>query len=472
MIDRTAVILRRAAVLLALFSFAAPPLLHAEAAVRITSKPEGVVHGELSVPVSTTADVVRVELLINNIHFSEAIGRSVVFPVHIGEYLRRMRFRALGYDAQGQVIGSDEMVINDPRPPFRAHLLGPATLPTSGNVPLSVSISKPTQTTISGVDFYVGEEKIATAAAPPYETSFDAARFASAVYARVVVRTAGGDEANDVLFFGTTPRDEVNVELQHIPISVASGRTPLLLQDLTLIDNGSPKKIEALVPASEEPLRVILLIDYSESMLEELPVVKAAARQFAQALLRPADRIAVVGFNQRVFWLTGFTNDYNAAAQSVDRVKPSGETHLYDTAIEMLYELQKEPGRHALVILTDGVDQGSKFKLDHLAYYARYAGIPVYPIIKNKMLSRLLRFGIGRLELRKLETLAHDTGATYSIIQQEKELPAVYAKLAAELRQQYELVFYSQTPQQDQWHPIAVQSKAGQSLRLPRGYFP
>src|SRR5205814_10244996 len=175
---------------------------------------------------------------------------------------------------------------------------------------------------------------------------------------------------------------------------------------------GAARKIEALNPASDQPLYVILLIDYSESMLEELPVVKTAARQFAQRLLRPQDRIAVVGFNQKEFWLTPFTNDFNAAAASVDRVKPSGETHLYDTAIEMLYELQKQPGRHALVILTDGVDQGSVFKLDHLVHYARYAGVPVYPIIKNRILSRLMHFGIGQLAARRLTSLARDTGAT------------------------------------------------------------
>jgi len=65
-------------------------------------------------------------------------------------------------------------------------------------------------------------------------------------------------------------------------------------------------------------------------------VVKAAAKQFAQTLLRPTDRIAVVGFNQTLFWLTPFTNDFDLVAQAIDRVKPAGETHLYDSAIEVL----------------------------------------------------------------------------------------------------------------------------------------
>src|SRR5258708_10459844 len=115
-------------------------------------------------------------------------------------------------------------------------------------------------------------------------------------------------------------------------------------------------------------------------MIQEMPVVKAAARQFAQRLLRPADRIAVVGFNQTLFWLTPFTNDFNAVAAAVDRVKPGGETHLFDSAIEMLFELQRLPARHALVIFTDGVDQGSQFTLDHLRHHPRYAAVPRVPI--------------------------------------------------------------------------------------------
>jgi len=244
------------------------------------------------------------------------------------------------------------------------------------------------------------------------------------------------------------------------------------VEQLSLTDNGEPRKIEALVPATDQPLNVILLIDYSESMLEELPVVKEAARQFAKTLLRPQDRIAVVGFNQRTFWLTPFTNDFEAAAAAVDRVKPVGETHLYDTVIEMLFELQKQPGRRALVVLTDGVDQGSKFTLDHMVHYARYAGVPLYPIVKNKRLTTLMRFGIGRLEARRLAAIARDTGASYFIIQKERELPQVYARIAEELKQQYQLAFYSDLATADHWHALSIEDRGGHQLRIPKGYFP
>lgn len=440
--------------------------------VRITDKPAGLVKGVLYVPIAADEPVQRLTLFINGVKHTEAFGRAVTVQVNIGYYIRRLRMRAVGYDAQGNIVGEDEMVVNDPRPPFRVSLQGPMAWPESGNVELHANVLRPAEIAISGVDFYVGEEKVATSIVAPYTINVDAANYPGAVYARVAARTTSGDEANDVLFFGDRAHASTDVTIQQIPVSIASGKGPLRLDQLSLIDNGTPRPIENLIAASDQPLNVILLIDYSQSMLEELPVVKAAAKQFAKTLLRPQDRIAVVGFHQQTFWLTGWTNDWNNAAAAVDRVKPIGETHLYDSVIEMLYEAQKRPGRQALVVLTDGVDQGSKFTLDHLVHYARYAGVPVYPIVKNKSLSRWMKLGVGRLQARRLASIAEDTGATYFIIQSERELGNVYARIAQELMQQYQIVFHSESDIADQWRPLKIESRGGQSLRAPKGYFP
>jgi Ca-activated chloride channel family protein len=431
--------------------------------VRITQKPTSLVHGTLTVAATNAENVVRNEVFVNGVKYAEARGRSVAVPVLVTDYIRRLRIRVVGYDAENNIVGEDEMVVNDPKPPFRVRLL------SSGNQ-LSASIVKPENVQLAGVDFYYGEEKIATATSEPWTATFNPEK--SSVYARVVARTRDGEEANDVLFFGSAPSGRVDVTLQQIPLSVVGSDRAPHVDELTLLDNADVRKIEALVPASDQPLYVVLLVDYSESMIEEMPVVKAAAKQFAQRLLRPNDRIAVAGFNQTLFWLTPFTNDFNAVAAAIDRVKPAGQTHLYDSTIEMLFELQKQPGRQALVVFTDGVDQGSTFKLDHLVHYARYAGVPLYPIIKNKILSRLMKFGIGRLQAAKLTALARDTGATYFIIEKEAQLPAVYDRLAQELRQQYILQFYADLSAGETWHPLTIKSTAGQSLRIPKGYFP
>jgi Ca-activated chloride channel family protein len=440
--------------------------------VRITEKPSGLVAGVLNVPVVSEGPVEKLALFINGVKYTEADGQVMTAQVNVGQYIRRLRMRAVGYDAQGNVLGEDEMVVNDPRPPFRVMLQGPSQWPESGRVELHANVMRPAEIFIGGVDFYVGEEKVASAVVPPYTASIDAAQFPGSIYARVVARSTRGDEANDVFFFGERAHAETDVTVQQIPVSVASGTAPLRADQVTLLDNGVARPIDTLVPAGDQPLNVILLIDYSESMLDELPVVKEAAKQFARALLRPQDRLAVAGFNQKTFWLTGYTNDWTTVAQAVDRVQPIGETHLYDSVIEMLYQIQKVPGRHALVVLTDGMDQGSSFKLDHLVHYARYAGVPVYPVVKNKSLSRWMKLGVGRLQARKLDRIAEDTGATYFIIQNERELAPVYTRIAQELRQQYQIVFHSEAEIADQWRSLSVTSKGGHQLRIPRGYFP
>ncbi|HEU4522108.1 MAG TPA: hypothetical protein VFT12_08905, partial [Thermoanaerobaculia bacterium] len=286
--------------------------------VRITDKPAGLVDGVLYVPIEAEPPVERIALFINGVKYSEAAGDRATIQVNVGQYLRRLRMRAVGYDAEGNIAGEDEMVVNDPRPPFRVRLQVPPELPETGPVTLHANITAPPELRVLNVDFYFGEEKIGSVAAPPYQVSVDRAKFPDSVYARVVARANDGSEANDVAFFGERVQETVDVTMQQIPVSIASGPANLQASDLTLIDNGKPREIESLVHASDQPLNVILLIDYSESMLEELPVVKAAAKQFGQRLLRPQDRIAVVGFHQRTFWLTGYTNDFEAAADAVD----------------------------------------------------------------------------------------------------------------------------------------------------------
>jgi hypothetical protein len=83
-----------------------------------------------------------------------------------------------------------------------------------------------------------------------------------------------------------------------------------------------------------------------------------------------------------------------------------------------------------------------------------------------------MKLGVGRLQARRLRNIAEDTGATYFIIQSERELPAVYGRIAQELRQQYHIVFESEAAVADEWRALKVTSRAGHNLRIPRGYFP
>jgi Ca-activated chloride channel family protein len=438
--------------------------------VRITLKPRGLSWGEVTVPVSAGPGVETIRLYVNGVASGEARGRAVAFRVPIGKYLRRLRIRAVGHDASGAVVGADEMTVNDPQPPFRVRLTAPPAV--EGVVELNATVLSPPNVPLLGVDFYAGETLLHRDDTPPYSASFDASIFPDLRYARAVARAPGALEAHDVFFWGDVPHETVEVIVKHIPISFFGERSPPAKDDLTLIDSGVPRQIEALVPAADQPLNVILLIDSSESMLEELPILQRAAKEFARSAIRRNDRIAVVAFHERLFWLTGFTSNHDLIDAAIDRLQPRGRTHLYDAAISTLYELQKMPGRKALVVLTDGMNSGGVFELDHLVHYARYAGVPVYPIVKNKWLSRLMRLRLGMMEAKRFAEIARDSGASYFIIERPSQLPAVYQAIADELRKQYLLVFRAESTGSDAWHSLALRGSRRGNIRIPSGYFP
>src|SRR5438067_12207772 len=88
------------------------PFLVAAAAfaqpVRITQKPQGLVHGTLYVAATVAENVTRVELYVNNVKWTEAHGRNVVMAVAIGEYIRPVRLRVRGSDAPANAVGKGE----------------------------------------------------------------------------------------------------------------------------------------------------------------------------------------------------------------------------------------------------------------------------------------------------------------------------------------------------------------------------
>ena len=105
--------------------------------LHITDKPQGLVSGTLLVPIVASDDVQRIALFINGVRFSEGPGHVITVQVNVGQYIRRLRMRAIGYDAHGNAIAEDEMVVNDPRPPFRVRLQAPRELPANGAMNLS-----------------------------------------------------------------------------------------------------------------------------------------------------------------------------------------------------------------------------------------------------------------------------------------------------------------------------------------------
>ncbi len=141
-------------------------------------------------------------------------------------------------------------------------------------------------------------------------------------------------------------------------------------QTMPILQFSAPTAKEALATT------VVLVVDRSLSMEEEDRIggLKQAVATFLHGL--PAgSRVAVIAFGSEVEQICPFTNDVAKVQAAVDSLTPAGATRYYDAVSEALDMLQREPGRRALLALTDGEDTFSQSAtLDSVIVAARRLG--------------------------------------------------------------------------------------------------
>ncbi len=144
-----------------------------------------------------------------------------------------------------------------------------------------------------------------------------------------------------------------------------------------------------------------------------------------------------------------------------------GNTTLHDSLIYALYYFGGVKGKRALVILSDGKDEGSRYGFNEALEYARRSGVALYTV------------GIGlstrEADVRlKLSRLAEETGGRFFFIQHASELEGIYDAIQKELRSQYLLAYQSSNDgDPEKFRAIEVKlGKPGLEAKTMRGYYP
>lgn len=138
----------------------------------------------------------------------------------------------------------------------------------------------------------------------------------------------------------------------------------LTAKQFRVYDEESERPVEFFAAGAKEPARVALVIDASPSVLPETEEMKQAADALVEGLA-PADQVAVVDFSAHTYLQTGFTGARDVLRKAVDRVDvrqllgDTGGSNIYEAVYLTAHELfEKEEGRKAIVLLTDGQDSG------------------------------------------------------------------------------------------------------------------
>jgi Ca-activated chloride channel family protein len=206
----------------------------------------------------------------------------------------------------------------------------------------------------------------------------------------------------------------------------------------------------SLFGSEQVPVDVAFVLDTSSSMSVDLPLVKQAARGLVSRL-RAADRAAVFEVSETVGNSRPFTDDHDQVIAAVEGLKARGSTALYDGLYTSLREFQRERRlhpelrRHALVLLSDGLDNASHVTFDDAAELARQLDVTIYTIALQQQVLSLLS-PEQRQANYAMRALARETGGQAFFPAKAVELEMIYASIARELVSQYALGYVASTP--------------------------
>jgi Ca-activated chloride channel family protein len=158
--------------------------------------------------------------------------------------------------------------------------------------------------------------------------------------------------------------------------------TNLRPDELRVLEDGRPQRLEHFTEARSLSARLLLLVDASGSMSGGLKTtsVGMAVTQFV-AGLQPGDEVALAGFDSRYWGLVPFTQDKGRILRAMGEMEPFGSTALHDALDHAARDLASwGEGRRAVVVVTDGVDTASQLRPDDVLSRSRALDVPIYAV--------------------------------------------------------------------------------------------
>src|SRR5271157_1133492 len=297
----------------------------------------------------------------------------------------------------------------------------------------------------------------------------------------IAVAAAGQDPARpagQVLQSDEATRITVDVTRVSLLFTVTDkkGRfiTDLGKDDFEVVEGKRRQTISDFSAESDLPLRLGILIDTSNSVRERFKFEQEAASQFIDSVMRTnLDKALVVSFDTSAELVSDLINDTDKLTAAIRNLRPGGGTSLYDAIYfacrdKLSQDQPRYKFRRAIVIISDGDDNQSRYTRDQALEMAQKADVVIYAISTN---------GITRIETdgdKVLRYLAQETGGRAFFPFKVEDLDQSFENIANELRHQYSISYRPEPLITDGlFHVIDVRVRERKNIlvNVRRGYY-
>jgi Ca-activated chloride channel family protein len=271
------------------------------------------------------------------------------------------------------------------------------------------------------------------------------------------------------------PTFKGGVDLVTIRAVVRDGKgrpvTTLTKDDFELVDNGTSRPILA-VEQDNGPVGLALLFDISGSMDVNDRFGRAREQGYflLSGLMNGEDEAAIFAFDSRLHVIQPFTTELDRLRGTVTEFSRWGMTSIHDAIATASRTMDaRATKRRALVVLTDGIDTGSKLTPAEVSAIASSIDLPVYIVAIVQGIDDP-RKGNGNQALAgELADLARWTGGQLLLATSTSEASAVARQITTELRQQYLIGF--EPGAAPGWHSVDVLvRRKGHTVQARGGY--
>lgn len=388
---------------------------------------------------------------------------------------REQTLEVRAYGDRRASYGSDRTVLNRLDSPFEVRIAEVQPHGAGGDSAfrVSASVSLPRAAALESVEFYRSRELVASFDDPDQGTNHDAPRTiplhaliedaSAGDFVRVKARLTNGRELEDAeLLQAAEHSSEIDVQLVQLQVLVVDRDghpvSDLEPEDFEIRENGKWRRAENVHTSRDVPLVLGIAIDSSESMRLVWRRLRVVLETFLQGTLDPHDRAFLVDFDDTVRLLQPLTGNQSQLKARLNRLLAHGGTALNDGLLFALLQYRSEPGRRALVVVTDGNDRNSRSKATQVIEFAEQVGVPIYVISlgwsdpRDKLVRRLSRRTGGRL-------FRVHPGQPRALL--ATEMQHVFDRIDEDLRHQHVLTYYSSRPRGVRIEPEVRISRRG-----------
>jgi Ca-activated chloride channel homolog len=276
------------------------------------------------------------------------------------------------------------------------------------------------------------------------------------------------DTPGQVIKPGQTVHIDVDLALVNVTVTDPYNRlvTGLDPDNFRVFENNVEQEI--LYFSSEDvPISIGVIFDLSGSMANKVGKAKEAALQFFKTA-NPQDEFFLVSFNDRAAVMSAFTSDVEDLQSSILSASAKGRTALLDAIYLGLSEMRTaRNGKRALLIISDGGDNNSRYSEKDIKKLVREADTQLYSVGVFDPVEYRIRTPEELSGPSLLTEVTELTGGRSFSAENVNELPDIATKIGSELRNQYILGYRPSNKSHDaRWRKIKVK------LRTPKGLPP